>query len=254
MRSTPKPPQTAGTASLVQPAGRRLSPAYRRGVTGPNPAAPTRSEPVFEYVSSPCRRGVRQLSTANGHRVRVPRTCSDVGLPLAGGCWRDRPWNAWEGCGLVRCSFHRRSDVLLLLGSAASCVARCGVTVAGRRRGSAGAVDLVASWLDGSSRGHRSEWLMAGSPGSRSADGAMADSADAVRVLKPGAAILAPVLAPAGFTFRLTVTGAALAAASPPAGSPRAGSTWSSTSGIRSGWSPTGGTVLLSPTPAICAG
>jgi hypothetical protein len=32
----------------------------------------------------------------------------------------------------------------------------------------------------------------------------MADSADPVSVLKAGAAILTPVLAPAGFTFHLT--------------------------------------------------
>jgi hypothetical protein len=47
---------------------------------------------------------------------------------------------------------------------------------------------------------------MAGSPESRS-DGAVADSADAVSVLNAGAAILAPVLAPAGFTFHLTSHG-----------------------------------------------
>jgi hypothetical protein len=35
----------------------------------------------------------------------------------------------------------------------------------------------------------------------------MADSADPVRALKAGAAILTPVLAPAGFTFHLTSHG-----------------------------------------------
>src|SRR5215813_7305363 len=55
-----------------------------------------------------------------------------------------------------------------------------------------------ASWLDGGSPA-RQNGLWPGSPKSRSTTGAMAVSADAVSVLEAGAAILTPVLAPAGF-------------------------------------------------------
>ena len=83
--------------------------------------------------------------------------------------------------------------------------------------------------------------------------GAIADSADAVSVLMAGAGILTPVLAAAGFTFHLTSRGHSSG------GDFATGRFTKGTQYLELhfrhslGWSPMGGTTLLSRTPTICA-
>jgi hypothetical protein len=80
----------------------------------------------------------------------------------------------------------------------------------------------------------------------------MADSADAVSVLKAGAAILTPVLAPAGFTFHLTSHGHS-SGGDFATGRFTKGTQYLELHVRHSLGMAMGGTTLLSHTPTICA-